>query len=280
MSKHTRHIMALIITGLLAVPAFAQKIAPGYDIWKTVGNGETFMDFADSPIPAGFFFEGSEPFTGAINFVGVPLATEPAGALQGADTVIERLDTAAFGEDGLASSRMRIMALSLASPEPIDIGGSLWDVGVSLAEVQPVTEIVYEKLTDEVGEFLADLVVNVRLTFTHRVVKKLSYSLERTVHFQRATHTPFRLVSPETKSAKQRLSVLSGLKIDTDGDGLVDSLMTQLILEPIPSDPDRRMLELAYCDENDNCTPASTVHTAPLHTHVVTAQLGFQGPSN
>ncbi len=265
-----KKLTALLTMILLAAPLFAQKIAPGYDTWKTVGNGETFMDFSDSPIPAGFFFEGSEPFTGAISFVGVPLATEPAGALQGTDTIIERMDTAAFDEDGLASSRMRIMALSLASPEPIDIDGSLWDVGVSLAEVQPITEIVYEKLTEDTGEFLADLVVNVRLTFTHRVVKKLSYSLERTVHFQRATYTPFRLVSPEVKSAKQRQSVLRGLKIDTDGDGLADSLMP--LAQRSLLEPDVPMLHTEYC-ENGSCTPAATVHTAPLHQHTTTATL-------
>ncbi len=263
-----KKLTALLTMVLLAAPLFAQKIAPGYDIWKTVGNGETFMDFSDSPIPAGFFFEGSEPFTGAISFVGVPLATEPAGALQGADTVIERLDTATFGEDGLASSRMRIMALSLVSPEPIDVDGSLWDVGVSLGEVQPITEIVYEKFTEDTGELLADLVVNVRLTFTHRVVKKLSYSLERTVHFQRATHTPFRMMSPEIKSAKQRHSVLSGLKIDTTGDGQVDSLMP--LAQALQLEPDALVLELEYCD-NGNCTPAATVHSAPRHQHTTTA---------
>ncbi len=259
---------------LLAAPLFAQKIAPGYDIWKTVGNGETFMDFADTPIPAGFFFEGSEAFTGRIDFAGAPLAVEPAGALQGADTVIERLDAAIFGEDGLARSRMRIMALSLVSPEPIDIGGSLWDVDVSLADVQPITEIVYEKLTEDSGEFLADLVVNVRLTFTHRVVKKLSYALERTVHFQKATHAPFRMVSPESRRAKHRQSVLRGLRLDTDGDGRIDSLMP--LAQESLGDPFAVLTELTYCD-GGNCAPTSVIHQTPRHAHTTTAtQLTFQ----
>ncbi len=260
-----RKAIALIAMALLAAPLFAQKIAPGYDIWKTVGNGETFMDFAENPIPAGFFFEGSEAFTGRMDFVGVPLATQPVNALQGADTIIERLDEAVF--DGLtARSRVRVKALSLTAAEPIEVDGAKWDVAVTLAEAQPITEIVYERIAENEGYFRADLVINMRFTFTHRVVKKLVHTLERTVHFPQATDTPYRLTSPDSPAAKQGRALLAATRVDADGDGLAESLL------PLAAVTGAIQPDLVLCEpDGTNCAPAKTVHQKPTHTHTTEA---------
>ncbi len=265
-----RKAIALIAAVLLAAPLFAQKIAPGYDIWKTVGDGKTFMDFSENPIPAGFFFEGSEAFTGRINFVGEPLATQPANALQGADTIVERLDEAVF--DGVtARSRVRVMALSLRAAEPIEVDGAKWDVTVSLTETQPITEIVYEKFHDDGGFFQADLVMNMRFTFRHRVVKKLAYVLERTVHFPQTSDTPFRMFSPELPAAKQGRAHLASLQVDTNGDGLAESLLP-LASTRLPSTS--LLASAVYCDARGaNCAPAKTVHSKPTHVHETTSIL-------
>ncbi len=257
-----KKLYGFAIATLLAAPLLAQKIAPGYDIWKTVGDGETFMDFAENPIPAGFFFEGSEAFTGRMDFVGEPLATQPANALKGADTIIERLDEAVF-DGATARARVRVMALSLRAAEAIEVGGSKWDVAVSLAEAQPITEIVYEQIAENQGYFRADLVINLRFTFTHRVVKKLVHTLERTVHFPQAADTPYRLISPDAPAAKQGRALLAATRVDTDGDGLAESLMPLALESPQQLQP-----ELMYCDEDEtNCAPAQTVHSRPSHVH-------------
>ncbi len=219
-----KKLYGFAIAALLAAPLFAQKpaIAAGYDLWKTIGDGETFMDFADNPIPAGFFFEGSEAFTGRVEFNGAPLATQPVNALGNTDTVVERLDTAVFNDAGMAVSRLRIKALSLVSIDPVVVDGSLWDVTVSLAETQPVTEITYYQRGEDSGVFHADLVVNVRLTFTHRVMKKLAYSMDRTVHFNRYYESDFTLAPPSEERMKARARTL----VDTNGDGIAERALT------------------------------------------------------
>jgi len=267
--KRLNLLATLFFAGLLAMPALAQKsVAPGYDLWTTVGDGSTFMDFADSPVPAGFFFDGSPAFTGRIDFVGVPLASQPAGVLGGADTIIERLDTAHFGEDGVAYAPMRIKALSLAAAQPIDIDGTLWDVTAVVADKQPVTEIAYYAESEETGRYFAELVINVKMVFTHHANKKLSYALERTVHFPEATMMPYRLAAPDSARAKQSSNVLGKATVDVDGDGVPESgFPMAALLEPdyFIAEP-----EYEYCD-GDLCISEAQVHTAPTHQHTTTA---------
>jgi len=217
--------LIILAAALLAVSAFAQKdaIAPGYDMFKTVSGGETYSSFANNPIPAGFFFEGSEAFTGRIDYVGVPLATQPVNALNGIDTIIERLDTAVFNDQGTAVSGLRIKALSMAAAAPIEVSGTLWDVSVSLTEKQPVTEVVYVRDTDITGRFTADLVVNVRLTFTHQVNKKLTRTLDRTVHFNSYNEIPYQLAEPQSDAAAKVRAQVDQVMVDADGDGVADA---------------------------------------------------------
>ncbi len=263
-----KKIFALMALALITAPLLAQKtaVAPGYDLWKTIGDGSTFMSFVDSPIPAGFFFEGSETFTGKIEFNGAPLATQPLNALGGADTIIERLDAGVFNDEGVAVSRMRIKALSLVSADPIEVGGSLWDVSASLTEKQPVTEIAYYQRGEDAGVFHADLVVNVRLTFTHRTVKKLAYSLDRTVHFTDYYEAPFKLGVPEDRM-KARPTVM----IDTNGDGVAETPLTP-IQSVIPALTQEFIANQLLTEED-----LRIYHTAPTHAH--NTQLAYL-PSN
>src|SRR5215468_7113443 len=115
--KHLIRSVALvaIVTALISgAPAFAaETIHSGVDLWMTVA-GFAQTSFADEPIPAGFFCEGSQPYTGTVKFKGVPFATAPAGSLGGMDTAVRRLDDAVFNEKGEATTRIQLMALSLA----------------------------------------------------------------------------------------------------------------------------------------------------------------------
>ncbi len=230
---YSKALAALAAILLLAAPALAQDdpaIVPGFDNWQTVGGGASYMNFADNPIPASFFCEGSEAFTGKILLEGMPLATEPAGALGTTDTIVERLDPAFF-EDGVARSRLRIKAIHLVSREPLQMACGEWDVTMGLTDKQPITEILYEMAGDDYGFFSADLVLNAKITFTHRVVKKLTRTLERTVHFSEFHRSPFTMrpaANDDAEAAKR--NALLGVRVDTDADGLVDNTLALTVL--------------------------------------------------
>ena len=111
---------AVILALIAGSPAFAGEVVhKGVDLWMTVA-GFAQTNFADEPIPAGFFCENSQPFTGKVTFKGAPLAVEPAGSLGSIDTVVRRLDDAAFNGKGEATTRIQLMALSLVSTKPIE----------------------------------------------------------------------------------------------------------------------------------------------------------------
>ena len=114
-------LSALVLTAA-AKPSMAQTtIAAGSDIWVTVsGGGQTYQDFADNPIPADFFGAGSEPFTGRIEFVGVPIGD--TGVFGDTDTVIQRTEDAALnGVGSEATVAIELVVLNLAGSEPITV---------------------------------------------------------------------------------------------------------------------------------------------------------------
>ncbi|HEY9420289.1 MAG TPA: hypothetical protein VIW92_02655, partial [Thermoanaerobaculia bacterium] len=112
--------IAVLISGF-AASAFAadRVIQNGIDAFSTPGDGSTFVDFAKKPIPAGFFCPGSAPFTGKVAFKGEPIVTGTPGALGTTDTIVQRLDDAAFNKRGVARTRVQFRALSLKSLAPL-----------------------------------------------------------------------------------------------------------------------------------------------------------------
>ena len=65
MSK--KSVLAVLVFSLLLglSPLAAEPvIRRGIDVFTTVGRGRTFYDFAQNPIPAGFFCARSKAFTG------------------------------------------------------------------------------------------------------------------------------------------------------------------------------------------------------------------------
>lgn len=157
-------LVCLLLLGLspLAADSVIQR---GTDVFTTVGNGKTFYDFADNPIPAGFFCKGSKPFTGRVAFKGLPLATETPGQLGGGDTVIERLDDASFDARGVARTRIQFRALSLVSITPVKTNCGAFHVYVSLAGHQRVTSMKILRTQEGGGTFAAPLAVDVRMVF-------------------------------------------------------------------------------------------------------------------
>lgn len=157
----------LTMLALVVAPALADDvILSGADLWQTPGE-VSYTDFSNEPLPKDFFCPGSQPFSGRIVMTGAPLATEPAGVLGPVDTVVHRLDDATFDADGVAATRLQVMALSLAGTEPLDVGCEQpFELTASLAGEQPLTEMRIKRDADYGGSYVAPLKLNVKVVFT------------------------------------------------------------------------------------------------------------------
>jgi hypothetical protein len=123
-------VAALFVTTKSTAAPNSFPVAAGNDEFETPGDGETFHDFAGSPIPAGFFGTGSLAYSGLVPLVGVPLA---AGS--NVDTVIQR-HHAVSGPGG--NTALTMTGLSLRSINPITVTYSnntseAWNLRVGLS---------------------------------------------------------------------------------------------------------------------------------------------------
>ena len=194
----------------------------GVDTFTTIANGKTFYDFAQNPIPAGFFCKSSAAFTGRMTFKGVPLETGAPGQLHGADTVIERLDDATFDATSTAVTRIQFRALSLVSITPLKTACGDFHVYVTLAGKQRETTMRIYRTSEGGGKFLAPLAVDVRLSFIpvnpDRGKSARQLSLAGSFTFPA---TPMPWSTTGQAGAKRIGSVL----IDTNGDLVPDTLV-------------------------------------------------------
>ena len=208
-------IVAAVISGS---PAFAaDAIHNGVDLWMTVA-GFAQTSFADQPLPAGFFCEGSKPFTGTVKFKGAPLTVEPTGSLGAIDTVVRRLDDAKFDAKGEAQTRIQLMALSLVSTKPIETSCGKYDVAVSLTGKQPVTTMKIIKTDAFGGTYTAPLALNVKAVFTPvNGDPKGRREVTRRIDLGPGTHSVWAYVNlPRYKQ---------GVRVDTNGDGRPDTVL-------------------------------------------------------
>ena len=223
--KEMEMTRALIRSALAAAVLFAlaagspalagdNVIHKGVDIWMTVA-GFAKTSFADEPIPAGFFCKDSQPFTGVVVFEGGPLAVEPAGSLGSVDTVVRRLDDAAFNGKGEATTRIQLMALSLVSVKPIETSCGKYDVAVSLVGEQPTTTMRIIRTDAFGGTYSAPLALNVKAVFKPVGGNKSGrLALTRRINLGPANHSVWTYLNvPRYTGA---------VRIDTDGDGRPD----------------------------------------------------------
>jgi len=207
-----------LLAVLAASPALADgTLTQGADLWQTA-TGLSFSSFKSEPIPAGFFCPGSKPFSGVVQLRGKPLATEPPNALGAIDTIVRRLDDAVLDDKGEASTRIQLMALSLASVKPIDTGCGLYDVTASLAGEQPTTTMRILKTSTGGGTYVAPLELNVKLVFT-----PVSGSGERRTLSHRINMGPGS--ASVWSYAKPAVARQGTVRVDTDGDGVPDTLV-------------------------------------------------------
>lgn len=244
-------VAALLV--LITAPAGAAGIEAGSDLWRTPGDGSTYADFAQDPIPAGFFCPGSEPFSGRIEFRGEPLATSPAGVLRETDTIVERLDTAVFDADGVARTRIRVAALSFEALEPLVTSCGVFDVTTSLAGPQPVTEMVIQREGKAGGSFVAPISVVVRMVFMPRkglgsleVVRRLDFAASPDAHW----------TVPEVSRGLIRQGPV---QVDTDGDLRADTYVPGTTnfaagWELDPSTGETGTNNLMHCGNPPDCT--------------------------
>lgn len=205
-----RGILVLVGVGLLlAASAFAAKpagsIAPGFDYWQTLGGGATGYAFDTEPLPKGFFCATSEAFDGIVYFEGLPLRTEPSNILGTTDTIVERLDEAAYNHRGYATTRVRVRAMSLAATELLKNSCGQWKVTAGLADRQPVTTMVFHRDNDLGGTFKADLRLRVHMTFTN-VATGQTRTVLRTVSMPTVKTTAY-AVSPTPVDVVNRCAV-------------------------------------------------------------------------
>src|SRR5215213_3125542 len=163
--------MSLVVGMVLLVGLFVTAnsraattfIPAGDDRFETTNNGETYHNFAASPIAAGFFnTDGkstSQQYSGLVPLQGVPLAGQ--GDI---DTIIRR-NQAVFTP---GTTSIQIVGLSLGSINPItvtysDRASELWSVRVGLSDVQASTGSMS---IGDGGTFDSSLSVFPKFTFT------------------------------------------------------------------------------------------------------------------
>jgi hypothetical protein len=212
-----RVLAALVFSFLTGLSPLAADpvIQRGIDAFVTRADSRTYYDFAQNPIPAGFFCASSKAFAGRVVFKGLPLTTRTAGELRGADTVIERLDDAAFNAKGTAVTRIRFRALSLVSLAPIKTSCGAFHVYVSLGGPQRVTTMSIHRTQEGGGSFVAPLAVNARLTFIP--VKPSKAQNARKLELAGSFTFPAQPLPWSFKNAASMKSI-SSVTVDTDGD--------------------------------------------------------------
>jgi hypothetical protein len=202
--------------------AAASVIHRGVDTFTTLADGNTFYDFAQQPIPVGFFCAKSESFGGRLVLKGLPLATAGAGRLNGSDTIIERLDDAIFDDNNHAVTRIQFKALSLVSSAPIQTRCGAFHVYVSLAGKQRQTVMRISRTSEKGGTFTAPLAVSARMTFIP--VERSRGAKARNLELLGSFTFPAVPISWRYDNSSP-VQLPSSVAVDTNGDQIPDSLV-------------------------------------------------------
>jgi hypothetical protein len=154
-------LAGLFVTTKSRAAAFT-TIDAGDDLFETTGNGESFHNFGNSPIPAGFFTSNSGSPSQAYS-QSVPLVGKPLSAGSDIDTIIHRNDTVVVP----GTTSLTMTGLSLESINPITItyaNGTTenWKMQVGLSAFKSSTG----SMTIGDGTFDSSLKVWPKFTFT------------------------------------------------------------------------------------------------------------------
>jgi len=252
-------VLALLL--LLALPTFAadRVVQSGIDLWRTPGDGTTYIDFAKNPIPAGFFCFNSTPFTGRLIFRGIPVATGQKGVLGKTDTIVHRLDDATFNKRGVAMTRIQVRVLHFQSVKPIQTSCGAFNVEVRLNGEQPVTRMRIVRENEKGGRFFAPIAVNGKLVFTP-VGRAATEILEINRNVRFPAHQGIAWADDFGKKAIQRSGFVL---VDTDNDRLPDTYLpgtSPSFAAGLSSGPQDKGGNILIChyDEGESHCPAIT----------------------
>ncbi len=234
----------LTLAFVFALPVLAapvNTIENGIDVWWTPGDGTTFIDFANRPIPKGFFCPRSGAFTGKIILRGSPLATGRPGELGLADTIVQRLDNATFGPDGAAETRIQLRALQLESVAPFKTSCGDFKIRVVANGEQPITKMRIIKETEASGHYVAPVRVNFKLTFTPADgISAKRLEIVRGFQLLPATNATWNAVRYRQPSARTATVI-----VDTDGDRVPDTSLPKSVGNFLVGMSPERIRELA-----------------------------------
>ena len=213
----------VIATAFLALPVFAADnvIYRGVDLWDTTNDGSTFIEFARQPIPAGFFCQNSESFTGRVALQGVSVATGRPGELGSADTIVERLDDAAFNKKGIATTRIQVRALQLESIAPLKTACGSFKLQVRLEGAQPITRMQIVRENKQGGRFKSPISIRSKLFFIPVSGPQAQpLELSHSVNFPGNPRVPWSF-KPGWRGVEKRGPIL----VDTNFDSLPDTFL-------------------------------------------------------
>jgi hypothetical protein len=215
---------ALVVSILFGLSPLAADpmIQRGLDVFTTMAKGATYIDFAQNPLPAGFFCANAAAFTGKVALKGLPLATAAPGQLWGADTLIERLDDAVFDASGTATTRIRFRALSMVSVAPVKTACGAFHVYVALNGRQRATTMKIYRTEEGGGSFVAPLAVNARISFVP--VKPGRTKDGRSLTITKSFTFPEEPL-PWSFQNGAREKAIGSVVVDTNGDQSPDTLL-------------------------------------------------------
>lgn len=241
------------IAALVALPAAASNVNAGSDFWKTTAAG-TSVSFAGQAIPAGFFCPGSLSFSGSIALKGKNIAANMA--LQGADTILERTQTAVLGAVDTVPLYIRVLSLQDVQPHSVPECGSSYDVFVRLnpAVSQPQGSITINHSMPTGGTFNSVLPVETEVIFTDTAtgnVKSIANSTVLNTSTACWNHMP----------GPGGIVVNGPVTVDSDGDGILDLTL--------PGSSNFAPGWCAPAGGSGNPTFSPPTHQAPTHAHSV-----------
>ena len=146
-------------------------VKPGYDLFVT---GAAKHDFAETPLPAGFFGPGSEPFDALVDLEGLGIESFLGFDVGATDTIVRRREPAYLGGSPASDTiEIELVALSLRSIAPIVVtfAGAApnkdFDVVVTLSRSQASRgSMVINRTSCAGGDYEASLTVIPFFTFT------------------------------------------------------------------------------------------------------------------
>ncbi|MFO0974200.1 MAG: hypothetical protein U1A27_12295 [Phycisphaerae bacterium] len=143
-------------------PVGYRAILPGSDSWHALDpSSVTFGGTSPiPPIPADFFYPGSQPFFGTVAVGGVPINASNGDT----DTIVQRLSCADVPDGGCATVPIEMVGLSLVSVDPIHIGSADFRMTVDLGSLSAGSMSVC-RINAAGGTFTSTLPVQPHITF-------------------------------------------------------------------------------------------------------------------